>query len=154
MLEIQLELVKPNRPDVVEMLQEADAYFAELYPVEHNHLLNVETLMQPNIKFVLALLDGEAVGCGAIRLWQDFAEVKRMYVRPPWRGAGVGHQVLSKLETLAKDLGFTNIRLETGIYQLEAMRLYERSGYIKCSPFGDYLASHMSLFYEKHLQPN
>ena len=152
MPEIHLDWVNPNRPDVIEMLQEADEYFAQLYTAEQRHLLNIETLVQPNIKFLLALLHNEAVGCGAIRLWRDYAEVKRMYVRPGWRGAGIAYRILGKLEALAQDLGFTNIRLETGIYQLEAVKLYERNGYIRRGPFGEYPDIHTSLFYEKHLQ--
>lgn len=151
MPEITLEIVKPNRPDAVQLIAELDAYLNSLYPPESNYLLDIETLMQPSIRFVMAFVDGEAVGCGALWLKDDYAEVKRMYVRQSCRGMGIGYKLLNKVETIAREAGITTLRLETGDSQPEALQLYERSGYTPCEKFGDYVHNAQNLFLEKRL---
>jgi putative acetyltransferase len=151
MPEVTLEIVNPNRPDVIALINELDEFHVNLYPPESNHLLDINSLMQPNIRFMLALVQGKAIGCGAIRIQEDYAEIKRMYVRPAYRGMGIGYQVLSKLEGLAKELGLPTTRLETGIHNLDALKLYEHCGYSRRSPFGEYTDDPLSLYYEKQL---
>jgi putative acetyltransferase len=152
MSDIVLEVVKPNQPDVVQLISELDAYLVELYPPESNHLLDIEALMHPSITFVAALFNGKAVGCGAIRRDSEgYAEIKRMYVKPEYRGKGIAQRILAKLESLAEEDGLTVLRLETGIHQAEALRLYERSGYALRSIFGEYFEDPLSVFYEKRL---
>src|SRR5258708_31882106 len=97
---INLEVVNPNRPDVIALISELDAYLSSLYPPESTHFLDIATLMQPNIRFVLASVQGQAVGCGALRLQDGYAEIKRMYVRPQQRGTGVGYRLLGRLEEI------------------------------------------------------
>src|SRR5579859_3154808 len=148
---VQIELVKPNRPDVVALIRDLDTFLKSLYPPESTHLLDVETLMQPNIRFLAALHEGRAIGCGAIRLEADYAEIKRMYVQPSWHGQGIAYRLLQALEVLAGELGFSITRLETGIRQDAALKLYERNGYVRRPPFGEYTDDPLSLCYEKHL---
>jgi putative acetyltransferase len=151
MAEIVVEVTAPDRPDVVSLINELDDYLIRLYPPASNHLLGVEALMPPKVKFVLARSQSEAVGCGAIRLEDGYAEIKRVYVKPAWRGRGVGYRLLSKLEELARQSGHTMARLETGVRQSEAQKLYERNGYVRRGPFGEYTHDPLSLFYEKEL---
>ena len=74
----------------------------------------------PTGAFVVARLDGDPVGCGALRRRDAaLAEVKRMYVRPHARRLGVSRLVLAELERLAADLGYRRLRLETGLRQPE-----------------------------------
>ncbi len=152
MSEVTLEVVRPNRTDAVQLIAELDAYLNSLYPPESNYLLDIGALMQPSIRFVMAFVDGEAVGCGAIWLKGEYAEVKRMYVRPSCRGMGIGYKLLNKVETLAREAGIMRLRLETGDQQPEALRLYERNGYQPCEQFGDYLVNGENLFMEKRLE--
>jgi putative acetyltransferase len=151
--EVTLEVVNPNRPDVIQLIQELDDHLVSLYPVENRHLLDITSLMKPNIKFLLASINGEAVGCGAVRFFDDYAEIKRMYVRPGHRGTGVGYRLLSRLEELAKAQGYTILRLETGVYQQDAIRLYERYGFARCDAFGEYINGPLNMCYEKQLVP-
>ena len=68
--------------------------------------------------------------------------------------SGVGatpRKMLKHLEELATAKGFSKVRLETGISQPEAIGLYERNGYYKIPPFGDYWDDPLSFFYEKNL---
>jgi putative acetyltransferase len=73
----------PMRPDVVRLIAELDACQAALSPAESNHFLDLEALAAPDVRFLVARLGGEAVGCGAVRIDADgHAEVKRMFVLP------------------------------------------------------------------------
>jgi putative acetyltransferase len=99
-------------------------------------------------------LDGEAVACGGIAFYHGYAELKRMYSRPAVRGRGAAKLLLRRLETEARAVGATLLRLETGAYQHEALRFYEGAGFQRRGPFGHYAdmpphAIETSLFYEK-----
>jgi len=109
--------------------------------------------------FVVAY-DGETpIGCGAFRDLagdlldeQPTVEVKRMYVRPEYRGRKIGQLILRDLETRARDRGATRVRLETGTRQPEAVRLYEGAGYRQIPNFGDYVDAPASLCFERILE--
>jgi GNAT superfamily N-acetyltransferase len=95
---------------------------------------------------------GTPLGCGALRRIDDTAaEVKRMYVVPAARGTGVATAVLRALEQAAVDRGWTTVRLETGTGQPDAIRFYEREGYVAIPLYGDYVGSAVSLCYERVL---
>jgi len=81
------------------------------------------------------------------------AEIKRMYVRPRFRGRGFAKLVLYHLSDYAWAQGVSLLRLETGIHQHEAIGLYERVGFQRIPPFGDYKVDPLSVFYEKSLTP-
>jgi len=102
--------------------------------------------------FVIARAAGNAVACGAFRpLEADVAEIKRMFVVPDCRGRGYSKAILNELERLARENGYTTVRLETGDRQPEAIRLYERAGYRRIPNFGIYVENEMSVCFEKQL---
>jgi putative acetyltransferase len=102
--------------------------------------------------FLVARVDGLAVGCGAVRLLEPATvEVKRMYVEPEVRGRGVAKEILTHLEGAARELGATRSVLETGIYQDEAIGLYRRAGYRQVDCWGEYAASPTSVCFEKSI---
>ena len=102
--------------------------------------------------FLVAYAGPVPVGCGALRqLEPGAAEIKRMYVLPEWRGKGVSVLVLAGLEGHAREQGWSVLRLETGPKQPEAVRFYERSGYVRIPNFGPYAADPTSLCYERVL---
>ncbi len=97
---------------------------------------------------------GTPVGCGALRALDDSAaEIKRMYVRPHARGAGLGRRLLEALEAEARTQGFEVCRLETGDLQGEAIGLYRAAGYREIEPWGAYIGSSISLCFERRLDP-
>jgi putative acetyltransferase len=113
-------------------------------------------VFQPNVRFFVAHIGDAAVGCGAVALFDDYAEVKRMYTREAARGRGVGKVMLTRIERESRASGKPMLRLETGTLQAVAIGLYERCGFRACGPFGHYaeLPPHRiatSLFYEKSL---
>jgi putative acetyltransferase len=135
----------------VALITELDAYASSLYPAESNHFLDLEGLCAPNVRFLVARLDGEAVGCGGVRLEDGYAEVKRMYVLPRVRGRKIGMAILVHLGELARAEGVTCLRLETGVSQPEALGLYRRLGFVERGPFGAYPPDPLCVFMEKPL---
>jgi putative acetyltransferase len=107
-------------------------------------------VLVPRSAFLVARLEGQPVGCAALRpLDAEAAEVKRMYVAPSARRKGVGRQLLAELERLAGGFGYRILRLETGNRQPEAVALYESCGYCRIPAFGKYIGNPVSICYEK-----
>jgi putative acetyltransferase len=78
---------------------------------------------------------GNAISCGALKHFDDStAEIKRMYVKPQFRGRGISKLILKQLESYAEELNYQRLVLETGLKQPEAMSLYRKFGYkpLKC----------------------
>lgn len=99
---------------------------------------------------VVAFLDNQAVGCGAIRALDEASmEVKRMFVLPDFRGRGVAGAVLQELEDWSRELGFARCVLETGKKQPEAIGLYQKSGYRIIPNYGQYVGVENSVCMEK-----
>ena len=134
------------------MLARLDAYCAALYPAESNHLMDIASLMQGDVLFLVARdVDGAAVGCAALVNKQHYGEVKRMFVDERKRGLGTGRKLLEHLVMFARMSGLSVLRLETGIHQPEAIGLYERLGFARRAPFGEYRDDPLSLFMEMRL---
>jgi len=154
--DVAIELVKAPTTEVVGLLDELNAALAGPYSEEQRHALPVDRLFQPNIRFFIARLDGEAVACGGVGFYDGFAELKRMYSKPSVRGRGVAKKLLARLEMEARNAGQASVCIETGIYQREAMKFYEGMGYRRCEAFGPYAsmpptAIETSVFYEKRV---
>lgn len=95
---------------------------------------------------------GAAVGCGGLRpLDTTSAEVKRMYVVPQARGTGVAAALLRALEEQAVARGWRTLRLETGTFQPDAVRFYQREGYVETPLFGVYVGSTVSRCFVREL---
>jgi putative acetyltransferase len=106
--------------------------------------------LDPGAYFMVAVVGSRTVGCAAIvPLDQWTVELKRMYVRPEYRGRGVGRRLLSALEALAVSGGFATVRLETGVRQPEAIGLYESHGYVAIPRYGDYVENPFSRCFER-----
>lgn len=110
----------------------------EGYDPSQQHGYTLDKLFTPDIHFYVATSDGEDAGCGGVQFFADFAELKRMYVRPRFRGTGVAAAIIATLEEDAVRRGLSCVRLETGDKQLAALRFYQRSGYRVCSAFPPY----------------
>lgn len=132
------------------LVEELEAHLASLYPVESRHGFSVAKLLSERVAFFVLRDEGRPVGCGGVLLvGQEYAEIKRMYVRPAFRGRGLGRSMLDRLMEHARQHGLTRIRLETGVHQQAAIALYERSGFNRIAPFGPYSDDPLSRCYEK-----
>lgn len=95
-------------------------------------------LVPPRGAFLVAMADGRAVGCGAVKaVSEGVGSIKRMWVDGAARGLGLGRRILSALEAEAAALGLANLRLETNRTLTEAMALYAAAGYEEVAPFND-----------------
>jgi putative acetyltransferase len=158
MAAIIVEPVQIATDEVRALIEELDQTLAREYLPEQQHGLRLDTIFQPHVRFFVARLDGRAVGCGGVALFESFGEVKRMYVRGDARGRGIARALLSRIESEARKSGLDLLRLETGDRQFDAIRLYERAGFQRCEVFGDYAALAAqaiatSIFLEKRLKP-
>jgi putative acetyltransferase len=149
-------VITPERPDSVDarsLIDELDALLEPLYPRESRHGYSVEKLLAEGVAFFLIRVNGVPAGCGAVKLIdREYAEIKRMYVRPQFRGIGLAKLMLRHLSDHAQARGIELLRLETGIHQPAALGLYERSGFRLIPPFGEYREDPLSRFYEKRLE--
>lgn len=109
-----------------------------------------DELVPPAGLFLLATLNGEPVGCGAIKLHPDApAEIKRIWVADSVRGLGVGRRLLEQLERHAAERGWTAVRLDTNRNLTEAIAMYRAAGYDEIAPYNTERYAHH--WFEKRL---
>ncbi|MBP7998466.1 MAG: GNAT family N-acetyltransferase [Chloroflexi bacterium] len=143
---------RPDSPEAIELITELEAVLDPFYPPESRHGFSVEKLVRQGVAFFVTRVDGAAAGCGGIQIvGTEYGELKRMFVRPRFRGLGLGKLMLDQLAAHAQQHSVTILRLETGIHQTEAIGLYESWGFTRIPPFGDYWDDPLSLFFEKRL---
>ena len=130
---VHLRAVEPTDPAAIEAVGH---YFAELdrrFPTgfdagEGAH--DAESMASGAGAFVVATSDGRPVACGGVQqVGPRVGEVKRMWVHPEWRGAGLGSRMLRHLEAEAARLGHRRLVLDTNATLVEAISMYERAGY-------------------------
>lgn len=122
-------------------------------PSENHFTLDNDEITGDNGRMIKARYDDYAIGCGAIRrIGPTVGELKRMYVEDEVRGFKIGAAILFHLEGIARQLGLTEIKLETGPRQEAANALYQHFGYERCEPWGEYIeTAATSLCYRKVL---
>ena len=155
-MNITVEQVVQPTPEVHDLIGELNDALGAAYEAHQWHGFSIEQLFAASVRFFVARMDGITVGCGGVALFDDYAEVKRMYTRPAARGRGVAKALLCRIEEEALQEGKSLLRLETGTYQQEAIGLYERMGFRPRGPFGPFAAMparniETSLFFEKML---
>jgi GNAT superfamily N-acetyltransferase len=140
----------PASPEATALIMELDAHLEQLYPSESRHGFSVQRLIADSVAFFLIRDNGVPAGCGGIKLFgTEFGELKRMYVRPQFRGRGFGKLMLNHLSEYARSHGVNLLRLETGIHQTAAIGLYEQMGFERIPPFPPYREDPLSRCYEK-----
>ncbi len=151
-LTLVIEETRADNPVAQALIEELDAHLIPLYPSESHHGYSVEKLLAQGVVLFVARQDAAVAACGGVQLFgAEFGEIKRMYVRPAFRGLGLAKAILAHLESFTASRGVPLLRLETGIHQREAITLYERMDYTQIGPFGPYREDPLSLFYEKRL---
>ena len=141
-----------DQPEVQDLLDQADARSASLYPADNRFGSSLADLLAQDARFVVARSAGRVVGCGGYVLGPGrWAELKRIFVGPAARGAGVGRRIVSTIKQEAQGEGVVGLLMETGIRSIEAIGLYHSLGYTRRGPFGPYGADPLSVFMEKPL---
>jgi putative acetyltransferase len=141
-------------PDARALVASLNQELAAIYPEDGStHFrLDPEEVSPGRGIFLVGREEGRAVACGAARLIAPgIAEVKRMYTVPAARGRGHAGRLLAELERYAAALGAREVRLETGVRQAEALRVYERAGYHRIPAWGEYVDSPLSVCLGKPL---
>lgn len=149
---IRTQRTNAENVEFAELVAKLDKLLAELDGREHdfyNQYNKTDT-----IKHVVVAYSGELpVGCGAIKEFDtETMEVKRMFTADSHRGKGVATQVLAKLENWALELGYSKCILETGKRLPDAVRLYQKNGYLPIPNYGQYVAMENSVCFEKKLK--
>lgn len=105
------------------------------------------------INHAVVIYSGEKpVGCGCFKRFDDETiEMKRMFVLPEMRGQQLAAKMLQELEKWGIEEGFSKAVLETGVRQVEAIRLYSVAGYILTENYGQYIGMDDSICYQKEI---
>jgi putative acetyltransferase len=148
----------PRAADGVALFEEMSAFVQAIYPEDDEHGIeptSIEDLARHGI-VLIARLEGALAGSGALMPHSPVEgasamELKRMLVRPAYRGLGIAKHLLGRLEAIAVERGASNLVLMCGPRQPEALRLYERSGYTRRCAYGKHLDHPLSIFFEKRL---
>jgi putative acetyltransferase len=126
---------RPDTADALLLIDELQTHLESFYPPESQHGFSVERLIKEGVAFFVLRVDGAPAGCGGIKLF----------------GREYGELLVDHLAAHARANGVTLLRLETGIQQQAAIRLYERLGFRRVPPFGPYTDDPVSRCYEKSL---
>src|SRR3954452_2465224 len=149
----RLELVRTtsDAPAAVELTEQLEAELVDRYGPGGGASMP-RRQAGDYLAFVVALADGVPAACGGVYRHDGArAEVHRMYTRPELRGNGYGAQVLAELERAAAEAGCTEMVLETGTLNPEAVALYQRVGYARIPAFGPYADTPHSLCFGRSL---
>ncbi|MFI5382388.1 MAG: GNAT family N-acetyltransferase [Tepidisphaerales bacterium] len=144
----------PRSVQAAALIASLSAELAARYDFDDDGSANFkpEDALVPGSGFVIGWLGELAVACGAFRPSEPrIAEIKRMFVLPPYRRRGYARAVLTALEDLARQSGYQAVRLETADRQPDAVALYERSGYHRIPNYGVFADSPRSICFEKTL---
>jgi putative acetyltransferase len=137
------------------LLREHLASMAEHSPPESVHALDLSALRRPDISFWTAWDHQTLMGCGALKiLTPEHAEVKSMRTVSNQLRRGAGKAMLEHIIVTAQTRGLKKLSLETGSMQAfaPARAMYERSGFVYCGPFGDYIEDPYSVFMTRELK--
>lgn len=134
-----------------------DRYFAELvtrfdagFDPANGNMLTAKEMTPPAGWLLVARLDDEPVGCGALKRMDDATgEIKRVWAAPAVRGLGMGSRLMDELEALAKREGFETVKLDTNKSLTEACALYRKRGYLEIARYNDNPYAHH--WFEKRL---
>ena len=139
---VDIDLVDPRSPAARTALgqyfDELDRRFRSGFDPGAADAADDAAMRPPHGAFLLLGNDGAAVGCGGLQPVDDrTAEIKRMWIHPDWRGLGLGHRLLSRLEAVARQLGRRRVVLDTNDVLTEAIAMYEGAGYQAIERYND-----------------
>lgn len=147
--------IEPADPGSTEARTCIAAYFGELqerfdagFDPARSTSADPAELVPPAGLFLVARLNGQPVGCGALKInGRRLGEIKRMWVAPSARGLGIAQRLLDALEKHATDAGLDVLQLDTNRSLSEARALYARNGYVEIAPYNTNPYAHH--WYEK-----
>lgn len=162
MSDLEIKQTRFGAPAARTLVAAAQADLATRYGESDQSPVEAIEFDPPEGGFFLAYLGGQPVACAGWRtlshfygdeseFGDDVAEIKRMYASPTVRGTGVATSLLTAVEDAARTHGMRRIVLETGRRQPEAMRFYEKHGYLAIPSYGYYKDEPDSVCYSREL---
>ena len=130
-----------DNPEVDELLRKHFIELRSVSPAGSTHVLDIDGLKNPSIKFWSLWENEKLMGCGALKfLNENHGEFKSIRVADQYRGKGYGKKIISHLIAEAKELKIKKISIETGSGEFfkSARRLFKNFGFEKCEPFSHY----------------
>lgn len=128
-----------NNPDFVDLCKQLDNYFNEVNGVEKQEGYNQYNTLSDIADVWIAYEDNAPVGCAAFKQYEDkVAEVKRVFVKPEYRGKGISKELMKAVEGKALEKEYKSLILETGKNFKAAIGLYQSMGYTVIENFGQY----------------
>lgn len=135
----QLIKTTSDNPDFRLLVAQLDAHLAGIYGEEQDFFTQHNKV--DAIKHVVVVYcEGKPIGCGGIKAYSDSEmEIKRMFVQPEQRGRGIASDILTVLESWAKEMGYTETILETLVVKESVIAMYARNGYALVPNYGQYI---------------
>ena len=134
-MDIDFRTVDAGVPPASELLAAMEVEMVELYSdvgMARMPPAGPEDFAPPGGAYVVGFVDGAPICGGGLKRLPDAAvEIKRMYVVPAARRRGVARALLGALESTARGLGYSIVRLDTGARQPHAKALYAASGFVE-----------------------
>ena len=130
-----------DNPEVDELLRKHFIELRSVSPAGSTHVLDIDGLKNPSIKFWSLWENEKLMGCGALKfLNENHGEFKSIRVADQYRRKGYGKKIISHLIAEAKELKIKKISIETGSGEFfkSARRLFKNFGFEKCEPFSHY----------------
>tara|TARA_B100000965_G_scaffold260480_1_gene219640 strand:+ start:180 stop:635 length:456 start_codon:yes stop_codon:yes gene_type:complete len=119
-------------------------------PAGSTHVLDIDGLKDPSIKFWSLWENNKLIGCGALKfLEKNHGEFKSIRVADEFKKKGVGERIINHLIEEAKKLKISKLSIETGAgkFFLPARNLFSKFGFKKCPPFAHYKEDPNSCYY-------
>ena len=140
--------------DVRALITEHQQRMFDASPPGTSFALDLSGLDRPDVTLFAARFDRDLLGIGAMReLSSALGEIKSMRTADAALRRGVGEAILRVILETARTRQYEKVVLETGTGPVfePANRLYQRNGFVRCDPFGEYVESDFNVFYEKTL---
>jgi ribosomal protein S18 acetylase RimI-like enzyme len=153
---MNFELIEtsPSAAEALALIHELSQRLSMITGDDGRKSFTTESVQSPRARFVVAYLNGEPVGCGALRPLEVsghpfVCEIKRMYARVT--GHGVGSRILQHLEQQGRILGYRHAWLETRRVNTVAVDFYLRHGYMERENYGVYVGRPEAVCFEKRI---
>jgi GNAT superfamily N-acetyltransferase len=158
----RVERLPITHPDAALLVEEVQEEYVRRYGGRDETPIEPSLFEEPRGAFFVGYLYDKPMVTGAWRRRTDVvvegtsrtAEIKRMYVAPAARRAGLARAMLARLEETARQSGAEVMVLETGLRQPEAITLYESAGYVRIPGFGYYRDAPLSRCFARRLVPS
>ncbi len=143
-----------DNSEVNDLLKKHFVELRSVSPAGSTHVLDIDGLKDPSIKFWSLWENNELIGCGALKfLEKNHGEFKSIRVADQFRKKGSGERIINHLIEEAKKLNIVKLSIETGSgeFFLPARNLFSKFGFKTCPPFAHYKDDPNSCYYTLNL---